>query len=74
MRWCTGSVSNALRSIVDETSDDVIWTSGDSPATVIVSWMVESFIGTLITARWPALKVRLLRSWVEKPVSSTVIS
>ena len=74
MRSFTGRVSNGVRSMVVDTSDVEVCTSGESPATVIVSWMVDSFIWTLITARWPALNTRLLRSWVAKPVSSASIS
>ena len=71
MRSLTGRFSNAVRSIVLVTSDEVVWTIGDSPATVIVSWTVDSFSVKLSTTRWPALNSRFERISVAKPGIST---
>ena len=50
------------------TSDEVVCTIGDSPATVTVSWTFDSFSVKLSTTRWPALNVQVCeRISVAKP-------
>ena len=71
MRSLTGRFSNAVRSIVLVTSDEVVCTIGDSPATVTVSWTFDSFSEKLSTTRWPALNSILERISVAKPGIST---
>ena len=58
--------------MVLDTSDEVVCTIGESPATVTVSCTVDSCIAKFSTTFWPALKTRFCRTCVAKPAISTL--
>ncbi len=56
------------------TSEVVVWTRGASPTTVTVSACVATFTVKSTVTELPTWTGTALRTWLPKPLSSTVMS